>query len=685
MPFIGTLDINIGGSSAGFTQATRRAGQAAKGAAQDINKVEKSSLAAANEIRRARREAERYRRRIRQARRETLQFAESLIRVRVSGLGIIGIIASLTYAVTRLGRTINTAAREGAELGAELAKTSRQLGIATDELQILQRIFAAEGLSTEQATRAINRLSDAALQSTQGIKRYEEIFEQLGITVTDSSGRLKNATELMFETGRALRDLDNSTERTALATQLFGNRMTAVLRIFAQSDDAIKSLVQSQSQITTVSRDQAESAEALSQAFQDLTTEMESQKIVLASELAPEWEEFLENLREALPEITALAGSVGDAFLTAINAAISGFDRLRGFLAEGFETEVQDTRPGSYGGTWGPAGGLPSRSIAPAAVDDIATLPAVTVSAPRIQAPRQPPGTGAGPPAVGLAPDLAGVTELISTLAQANFTQQSPILSSLREFEDVLTELTEGRAVALLPDAINRIIGAMGANIETELPKVLSELRSEVEALNQVTLDEFAKSLVDLKDPFEKTKALFEETESALNNFGQAVILEGRSITASFKNLINSILAEVVRLQIIQPLASTIAGGLSGFFSGLFSGGGGGKLSVVGLGGRADGGPVGAGKSYIVGERGPELFVPNHSGTIVPDLRATAAVGGAGGGVTVNMPVSIDSTDGPGVRNALVELMPLIRREAVAAVTVALSRPGQARRSVLGS
>ena len=46
---------------------------------------------------------------------------------------------------------------------------------------------------------------------------------------------------------------------------------------------------------------------------------------------------------------------------------------------------------------------------------------------------------------------------------------------------------------------------------------------------------------------------------------------------------------------------------------------------------RADGGPVSAGSPYIVGEQGPELFVPNYSGGIVPNH----AMGG--GGQSINM------------------------------------------------
>lgn len=60
---------------------------------------------------------------------------------------------------------------------------------------------------------------------------------------------------------------------------------------------------------------------------------------------------------------------------------------------------------------------------------------------------------------------------------------------------------------------------------------------------------------------------------------------------------------------------------------------------------RAFGGPVNANMPYIVGERGPELFVPNTPGTIIPNsalpgptLGPAAAV--AGGGGTVNLTVS---------------------------------------------
>ena len=53
-------------------------------------------------------------------------------------------------------------------------------------------------------------------------------------------------------------------------------------------------------------------------------------------------------------------------------------------------------------------------------------------------------------------------------------------------------------------------------------------------------------------------------------------------------------------------------------------------------GGRASGGPVSMGRTYLVGEKGPELFSPGTSGSIIPNK----ALGGASSGTTINISVS---------------------------------------------
>ena len=55
-------------------------------------------------------------------------------------------------------------------------------------------------------------------------------------------------------------------------------------------------------------------------------------------------------------------------------------------------------------------------------------------------------------------------------------------------------------------------------------------------------------------------------------------------------------------------------------------------------GGKAAGGPVNAGTTYLVGERGPELFTPSGSGMIIPNNQ----LGGGGGSINITVNGALD-------------------------------------------
>lgn len=108
----------------------------------------------------------------------------------------------------------------------------------------------------------------------------------------------------------------------------------------------------------------------------------------------------------------------------------------------------------------------------------------------------------------------------------------------------------------------------------------------------------------------------------------------GKQIVQGLIDGINSMLGQLA--QAIFNLQSKIPG------SGLLS-----KLPGGSHFGRAAGGPVMAGHPYIVGEVGPELFVPSGSGTIVPHNRLGGAHSGIGGGTVVN--ITLAPTFPPGM------------------------------------
>ena len=105
-------------------------------------------------------------------------------------------------------------------------------------------------------------------------------------------------------------------------------------------------------------------------------------------------------------------------------------------------------------------------------------------------------------------------------------------------------------------------------------------------------------------------------------------------------NVLDSIAAQALR-GVLGGSGSGggLLGGLVGLGTNLFG-------SLLGLPGRATGGPVSPGAPYVVGERGPELFVPTSAGRVENSLPTT-------GGRDVRVSITINSAAGADPAQAL--------------------------------
>ena len=136
-------------------------------------------------------------------------------------------------------------------------------------------------------------------------------------------------------------------------------------------------------------------------------------------------------------------------------------------------------------------------------------------------------------------------------------------------------------------------------------------------------LKEGAKFFRDMPTDLENGAKAFQSVmgnmESALDNFV-------RTGKLSFKSLARSIIQDLIAMQL-----KASATGLFKSLFGMYAGGGFGTGNAYGNADLgmflADGGSANANTPYIVGERGPELFVPRSSGTVIPNH----ALAGAGG------------------------------------------------------
>jgi len=128
----------------------------------------------------------------------------------------------------------------------------------------------------------------------------------------------------------------------------------------------------------------------------------------------------------------------------------------------------------------------------------------------------------------------------------------------------------------------------------------------------------------------EKTK---EFADSMATNIEDSIMRMTQGLM-SFKDVVKSVFQFVAMEMVKANIAKPLAGALTGILTGDTSRGGAGDGGVLGkmfpnLKLFANGGNPPVGKASIVGERGPELFVPNTAGTIVPNNKM--------GGQTINV------------------------------------------------
>jgi hypothetical protein len=221
---------------------------------------------------------------------------------------------------------------------------------------------------------------------------------------------------------------------------------------------------------------------------------------------------------------------------------------------------------------------------------------------------------------VSEADKLKKVTEQLGVVqSQTSVATIQQLRSNLQADQERVSALLGGREAF----GLNRDVPEENMQIQIRTKEQLLELLPRIQARE------------------EKINALMKEQNRLFDDAGQILatgfedaILSGQKLS----EVLRAIGQDLVRLVFSNMITQPLAKGIGTFLSGM----------------RAEGGPVGAGGAYVVGEKGPELFVPSSSGSIVPN-GAMGSSGGGSGGVTVNYNIAA------GVSRA--ELVPILEQE----------------------
>jgi len=238
------------------------------------------------------------------------------------------------------------------------------------------------------------------------------------------------------------------------------------------------------------------------------------------------------------------------------------------------------------------------------------------------------------------------------------------------------TDIGAGALDGLIEDM--SYLNDRGLEFRTNADKLRNELAKPYQSITDMKDDLENITKIDLFSYFDRVKVKGKETADDLkkittvadmmsDKFGDAfmsVVDGSKKGKDAFRAMASDIIKELYRIFVIKRITGFISGALESAFP------------VLATPMKAIGGPVQAGNPYIVGERGPELFLPSRTGSIVSNDKM-----GGGGGVTVVQNINVSTGVQQTVRTEIKSLMPQIAESAKSAVMDAKRRGGSYGRS----
>jgi len=542
-------------------------------------------------------------------------------------------------------------------------------GSSVENLSALEDVAARTGTSMDTVGTSVIKLNKSLADAAPGTVAAEA-FKALGLSVKE------------------LRELDpaEALQKTAVAFAGFaddGNKGRFMLELFSRSAremaPLLNDLAKNGKLNATVTKEQADQAERFNQQLFRLQKDATDAARSIVADLLPALNQYFERLSRGLAQkggtifgqelvseiqsvrlalatskiedltialradpsnrglVQALAAARGEYALLS-KAAADANERLKATLGVGVTTanagggrgfvnpeSVRPSLPSALGGSKPKGADKEAKSrqvdpiIDPASIDALRALE----------------GT-----------DLGKIARLNSQLTELFTLQRETrgapaVAEAIARTREELANL-DPAAVAAAQSAkrLQDILARTPTAVFAEALKDI-ELLNRAFASGKLSAEQWAEAIrastaklgADGQDEIEKLSTF---AEQAARNIQDAL---GTTLESALRGNFEGI-GQMWGNLLIKMAAQAAATKLNDFLFGSALGGGGtgsGWLgALLGLSGtRANGGPVSAGRAYLVGERGPEIMVPGSSGTVLPNGA------GMGGSVTINQTINV--------------------------------------------
>lgn len=251
----------------------------------------------------------------------------------VGMLGVIGSIQGFKALIEGTQRSV---------LNLELL--SEKTGIAIETLAGIQHVSEAAGVSFDDVSTALSKLSKNQALAAEGSKAQEDGFKRIGISVAQL--KTLSPEQLFYRVADAMANAKNHAEANASAFALLGRGGAALIPIFQQDSQELKKMVDEAAQASGITKEAADAAREWQAQVANLTEALRS-GLIPVMEVIPTILRAIEGLGADTAMVARDLGAAIGGIALAIYENFSGIakqmddvvhGRFRQMVADGKQT-----------------------------------------------------------------------------------------------------------------------------------------------------------------------------------------------------------------------------------------------------------------------------------------------------------------------------------------------------------
>lgn len=558
-----------------------------------------------------------------------------------------------------------------------LAKTASKIGTTTEALSKLQYAAGITGVETNTLNMAMQRFTRRTAEAAQGTGEAKGAIKELGL----DARKLQQLPldQQMMKLAGAFGNVQSDADKLRIAFKLFDSEGAALVNTLALGEEGLQKLFGRAKALGIVmSGEAAAGAEKANDALSDLFSIAKGLKDQFSAALAPAIEhvaklltDFFLKTSKAEGGIAKFARTMAEGFLEGVRSALIGLNKLAESLdavslAAGnfFNKFEQNAKQSRFDHLQEKLSDLQDLQAAMLSGGDIGIVDYMMYGK----------GKGGAEKVQG---DINGLVNTLTVL-QVELSKGKEKAASFGTSLGGIIDIDDMNATF---DALIASIQKVGAVNDTALKPTIDSLNNFEQGFKS-----FSDSIPSMD---ENLKSLTVQGLNGLTDALAAGVTGAANFKDAMKSMAKSVVDSLIKMLIQKYIVDAAFGAITGFIGGSgTSPVAGGKPSVPVMSSagsrpmspRAIGGSVQAGQPYMVGERGQEMFVPNQSGSIIPNNKMSG-----GGGVVVNQTINISTGVAQTVRAEVAGLMPQIAAAAKGAVADARQRGGGYSQALIGA